>query len=636
MRRVMIGTAGHIDHGKTTLVKALTGIDPSRHPEERARGMSIDIGFAPLFVEPDLVAGLVDVPGHERFIRNMVAGATGIDLVLLVVAADDGVMPQTREHLAILEILGIRTGVVALTKVDVAGPEGAALAEEDVRGFLKGTFLEGAPVVHVAAPAGKGIDELKAALRSAIEKAPPKDVSGIFRLPVQRVFVRKGFGTIVTGIPFSGRVKVGDAVEVVPTGKTGRVRGIQAYGQAAESAEAGHSVSLNLTEIGHDEVARGDVVATPGYLHGVARLEARFRFVGGGPFKALADLSAVRLLVGTAEACGRIALVGRKALAAGEEAFVQLRLDEPIVAIPGDRFVLRLESPLVTLGGGVVVGISDRRLRRSRADTEPRLAQAAEALADPRKRLQATLEAATQPMDLAALCREAVVDAPSAERDLAALASQKAARAAGRKWVSARLWDASQGTLASAVAAFHQENPAQVGIDRALLREKTRLDPDFFNALVAEALPAGRLREAEGGRLALPGHEARLSEGATGKARLLEDRFRAGGYQPPAAEEAIAAAGMAPKDGREAMNLLLQKGILVRAGEGIFFHREAVERAKELLVKTAQAQGKVESGAFRDQLKTTRKYVIPLLEYFDAQGLTKRVGNERFLRKFSR
>ncbi len=636
MRRVMIGTAGHIDHGKTTLVKALTGIDPSRHPEERARGMSIDIGFAPLFVEPDLVAGLVDVPGHERFVRNMVAGATGIDLVLLVVAADDGVMPQTREHLAILGILGVRTGVVALTKVDVAGPEGADLAEEDIRGVLAGTFLEGAPIVRVAAPTGQGITELKAALRAAIAAAPPKDVSGIFRLPVQRVFVRKGFGTIVTGIPFSGRVKVGDLVEVVPTGKTGRVRGIQAYGQAADVAEAGHSISMNLTEIGHEEVARGDVVATPGYLHGVTRLEARLRFTGGGPLKTLTDLASVRLLVGTAEVTGHLALVGKKALSPGEESFVQLRLESPIVAIPGDRFVLRLESPLVTLGGGVVVGISDRRLRRSRPDIETRLAQAASTLADPKKRIQAVLEAATQPMDLAALCREAVVESAPAERDLAALAAQKAAFTVGKKWVSAALWKQALEAAAAAVSAFHKANPAQVGIEKAVLREQARLDLDFFSAVAAAAVASGRLREAEGGRLALAGHEAKLTGETSGKAAVLEGKFREGGYAPPAPEEAIAAAGMTPKDGREAVNLLLQKGVLVRVGEGIFFHREAVDRAKDLLVRAAEAQGKVESGAFRDQLKTSRKFVIPLLEHFDAQGLTKRVGNERFLRKFSR
>ncbi|MEM8713597.1 MAG: selenocysteine-specific translation elongation factor, partial [Planctomycetota bacterium] len=327
---IVIGTAGHIDHGKSTLVQALTGTDPDRWAEEKARGMTIDLGFAKMDLPDGRRVGLVDVPGHERFIRNMVAGATGIDLVILVVAADDGVMPQTREHLAIMQMLGVARGFVALTKVDAVDEDMAELAAEDVRESVEGTFLEGAPILPVSAQEGIGMDELRALLMQMASEAEPRESEGVFRMPVQRVFSARGFGTILTGIPVTGTLSVGDPVEVLPSGQKGKVRGIQAYHEAAETARAGHSTALNVTDVDHHEVHRGDVVATPGFFKPQAMVGARMLAL---PTLGMAvhNRMQVRVHTGTAEGVGEVVLLDAEEIGPGEEGLVQFRLEQPLV-----------------------------------------------------------------------------------------------------------------------------------------------------------------------------------------------------------------------------------------------------------------------------------------------------------------
>ncbi|MGH2627998.1 MAG: selenocysteine-specific translation elongation factor, partial [Anaerolineales bacterium] len=361
IHNVVIGTAGHIDHGKTTLVEKLTGINPDRLPEEKERGMTIDLGFARLQLPGGQRVGIIDVPGHERFVKNMVAGATGIDLVLLVVAADDGVMPQTREHLEIMSLLDLRHGVIAVTKIDLVDPDLRELVVEDVRETVKGTFLEGAPVLPVSAATGEGIDRLRQALYDAVGRIRPRDAAGVFRMPIQRIFSSKGFGTVLTGIPVSGQVAVGDSLEVVPLGKTGRVRGIHAYQEATDLARAGHSSAVNVTDIEYREVHRGMVLAHPGYFRGTRMVEARFRYLARAA-RPIETLTAIRFHTGTAEILGRIHLLEGKRLSPGETGFVQFRLDEPVVVAPGDRYVARLHSPMETIGGGEVLDRSRFRL----------------------------------------------------------------------------------------------------------------------------------------------------------------------------------------------------------------------------------------------------------------------------------
>mgnify|MGYP003627595811 FL=1 len=360
---IVIGTAGHIDHGKSSLVKALTGIDPDRWEEERKRGMTIDLGFASLELPDGRKVGLVDVPGHERFVRNMVAGASGIDRVVLVVAADDGVMPQTREHLAIMEMLGVEKGLIALNKIDLVDDEMVEMAEDDIRQAVEGTFLESADILRVSAIGGQGVEELRTAILKMAKAAKPRTAGGVFRLPIQRVFSAKGVGTIVTGIPVSGTVKVGDVLEVLPGGQKGKVRGIQAYHESTQEGRAGHSTALNLADVDHTKVERGCVAATPGYFQALKMVGARLKALPALD-RPITNRMQVRVHVGTAEVLGEVVLLDAQEIAPGDEGMVQLRLETPMVCAPGDRFVLRLASPVSTLGGGVILEESRYRLKR--------------------------------------------------------------------------------------------------------------------------------------------------------------------------------------------------------------------------------------------------------------------------------
>ena len=359
---VVIGTAGHIDHGKSTLVEKLTGIHPDRLPEEKARGLTIDLGFAPLTLKSGQRIGVIDVPGHEKLVKNMVAGATGIDLVLLVVAADDGVMPQTREHVSIMDLLGLTEGIVVLSKIDMVDSDLRELVKDDIQETLRGTFLENAPVVELSSVTGEGLDKLLDVIHARIAILKPKETSGIFRMPIQRVFSSKGFGTVVTGVPLRGTTVLGDTLEVVPLGKKGRVRGIHAYREATDMARAGHSSAINLTDVDYREVHRGMVLTQPGYFQGSTMFEASLKYLASNT-RPLPHQTSIRLHLGTVEGLGKVYLLEKKTVEPGEEAYVQFRLDEPIVAAPGDRFVLRLHSPLETIGGGEILDQSRWRLK---------------------------------------------------------------------------------------------------------------------------------------------------------------------------------------------------------------------------------------------------------------------------------
>ncbi|MCL4159014.1 UNVERIFIED_CONTAM: hypothetical protein GTU68_011548, partial [Idotea baltica] len=360
---IVIGTAGHIDHGKSTLVRALTGIDPDRLKEEKARGLTIDLGFAPLTLPDGRLVGIIDVPGHERFIKNMVAGASGIDLVVLVVAADDGVMPQTREHLSIMGLLGVKRGMIVLTKIDIVDEEMVELAEEDVRETVAGTFLEDAPIYRVSAISGEGFESFKGELFEAAGKVEPRAADGVFRMPIQRVFTSKGFGTVVTGIPLSGSVNVGDTLEILPGGMRGKVRGIQAYKQKADSARAGHSTAINISDVSHKEVKRGCVASAPGFYRAARLIGARLTMLPHLD-RPLQNRAAIRLHTGTIEAVGEVILLDAAELQPGDTGLVQIRLEEPVVCAPGDAFILRLASPLMSLGGGKILEESRFRLKR--------------------------------------------------------------------------------------------------------------------------------------------------------------------------------------------------------------------------------------------------------------------------------
>ena len=632
IHRIVIGTAGHIDHGKSTLVKALTGIDPDRLPEEKERGLTIDLGFAPWKLPDGTRIGFVDVPGHERFVKNMVAGATGIDFVILVVAADDGIMPQTREHLEIMQLLGVRRGVVALTKVDLAEEGYADLVEQEVRSFVEGSFLEEAPIFRLSPPSGLGMEEFRRELERLARETPPRSAEGVFRMPIQRVFSSPGHGTVVTGIPVSGRVAPGEKVEILPLGRTGKVRGIQAYKEAAEAAQAGHSSALNLSDLEFREIRRGMVAATPGFFRASTLVEAKVLIHARGK-RALEDRTPIRLHVGTSEALGRLVLLDRKRLQPGEEAYAQLRLEEPVVVAPGDRFVLRLETPPLTVGGGAIVGESGRRLRRNRAELIADLARKEESLADRRRAVAYALERrGVRPAALEDLLGETKLPREDLLRELMGLESTGEASAVrpGEIFLHRTGLQEARRILAEKLDEFFRKNPARIVVELNWLREASRLEERILDFLLREDERAGKL-SLEKGQVRLAGKKASLSPEAASRKERIEKELKAGRFSPPEVGALAGAAGCPESEAQKLLTLLVDEGEAIRAGT-LYFSREAFEEAKRAVVENVRARGELDIPSLRDRLGTSRKYLIPLLEYLDLAGVTLRQGGRRILK----
>jgi len=627
IRPVMIGTAGHIDHGKSSVVRRLTGVDPDRLAEERERGMTIDLGFAPYDHGSGTQVGLIDVPGHERFIKNMVAGATSVDVVMLVVAADDGVMPQTVEHLQILELLGARRGLVVVTKIDLVDGDLLELVLEDVRGLVAGTVLDGAPVLPVACPTGEGFETLRRELDALVGAVPPRRTGGPFRLPIQRVFSAKGHGTVVTGVPVSGEVAPGDVLEVVGSGRQVRVRGVQAFGRERERARAGHSTALNVSGISKDEVRRGDVVARPGVFGARRRLLAVYRHVE--ETDTLANAQPVRLHVGTSEVMGRCVLLDADHLAPGDEGFVQVRLDEPVVAVPGDRYLLRHASTMVVLGGGEVLGATDGRLKRLKDYVLEDARRRRQAGDDARAWISALLE---QRGRRGAGVDELVVEcgrSPDEVRAaLAELVAEGSAVALGADdHVDAGALAAVAEDVLAQVKHAHKAHPLREWLDITWIRRGL----DLREAVLRAAIESHRrLETAPGGRVRRRGYRPQLSAAQRDARALIAEELDAGGAAPPALGPERTGLSRAEHDAL--VGMLREAGEVVWI-DGHLFAPAAIDRVREALVEHARARdGRIDIPSFRDEIGTTRKYLIPLLEHFDAEGLTVRRGANRMLR----
>jgi len=630
---IVIGTAGHIDHGKSSLVEALTRIDPDLLKEEQERGLTIDLGFAPLELEDGRLVGIVDVPGHERFVRNMVAGATGIDLVLLVVAADDGVMPQTREHLDITLLCGVTRGLVALTKVDVVDAELAELAADDVRELLAGTPLADAPILPVSSVTGEGIDALRAQLSALALEVEPRAADGVFRMPIQRVFSKPGFGTVVTGIPVAGQVAVGDAIEILPAGVRGKVRGIQAYGHRAERARAGHSTALNVSDVERTQVRRGCVAAAPGVFGGARMLGARLEVVASAQ-RAVGNRMPVRLHVGTADVPGEVILLDAAELAPGETGLVQLRLDEPVVCAPGDRFVLRRLSPAETLGGGVVLEESRFRLKRFKGFVLEELSHQEESLATPAGLVESVLARSGERLvAVEELVRSAKLPADEVRASLDALAGERRALqlAAGR-WIHADRLDAALAKLCGAIDAWLERHPLRSVVDVRELRSEAKLDAAFAGALLEVAAERGEVALEGGGRVRRTGRTVELDPAQAELRDALLAKLAEDPFQPPTAAELAASVGAAEGAAEALLEHLVDQGELVHVGGGLFLQVGAIERARAAITASFERHGHLEIPELRDELRTTRKYLIPLLEHFDAVGFTIRQGAHRVLR----
>jgi len=631
---IVIGTAGHIDHGKSTLVRALTGIDPDRLKEERERGMTIDLGFARFRLPDGRRVGVVDVPGHERFIRNMVAGATGIDLVVLVVAADDGVMPQTREHLAIMQILGVRRGLVALTKIDMVDEEMVELAREDVRATLRGTFLAEAPILALSSLSGEGLEEFKQALFALAAETPARSDSGVFRMPVQRVFSAKGFGTVVTGIPVSGQVSAGEVLEVLPVGKRCKVRGIQAYQESSARARAGHSSAINLADLTLEEVGRGSVVATPGFFRPVRMVAASLQALADLE-TPLTDRMAVRLHTGTDEVLGELVLLDSDLLEAGQTGLVQLRLDRPVVCAPGDRFVLRLASPALTLGGGTILEESRHRLKRYKKFVLEELERAADSVGSPRELLDVVLSrAAPGVLDAAHLAVEVKRARAETEALLRELhAAGRVRELGGRGWIHVERLAAARARLTAELEGWFAANPHRQVIDVRELRRATGFEPEFLQLLLEEEARAGSLLLEPGGLVRPQGRRVQLDPATEAAARSALEQLGRDPYQPPSPAELGQRLGLNEKRLSSLLELLVDRGDLYRVNPEIYLLREHFERARNEVVQNCERNGSLEIPSLRDRLGTSRKYLIPLLEHLDALGVTLRQGGNRVLRR---
>ena len=629
IRTVIVGTAGHIDHGKSALVQALTGIHPDRLAEERERGMTIDLGFAPYGHSSGATVGMIDVPGHERFIKNMVAGATSIDVAVLVVAADDGVMPQTREHLAILQLLGVRRGLVALNKIDLVEPELAELAAEELRDLLAETFLSDAPVLPVSAVTGQGVDELRTALDELITQAEPHDGGGAFRMPVQRVFSVKGHGLVVTGVPLSGHAEVGSALEIVRTGAPVRVRSVHAYGEQRETGTAGHSTALNLVGATHDEVHRGDVVAEPETCREARFLALAYDHVSES--MALRTRHPVRAHAGTAEVLGRAIVLDGDLAVAGESARVQLRLDEAVACAAGDRILLRDASSMEVLGGGTVLALTEGRLKRGKERVLTDLRAREDALGDPVAMVTALLAGAgTRGMPLDELARETGLELATLNEQLQPAIDEAELVIVGRLALTAQAIAAVADDVVAALRSAHRKRPLLDWLDQSAVCAP--LDHSL-PVLKAAVVHDDRLESGPGGKLRRRGHRGRLGPKLVEARNAVLDALLAGGPKPPTIDGELT--GLDDADSNALLEHLREEGEIVAVGP-VLFHRDALARMRQTVVEHGRANGdEIDIPTLRDALGTTRKFLMPFLEALDAEGVTVRHGDRRVLRRSS-
>ncbi len=633
-RQLILGTAGHIDHGKTALVRALTGTDTDRLPQEKERGITIDIGFAHLDLG-DWQLGIVDVPGHERFIKNMLAGAAGVDIALLVVAADDSVMPQTLEHLSILELLQVKHGLIAITKADLADPDWLDLVEEDVRTMAEGTFLEGSPIVRTSATKRTGFDDLKAAVAEICADVDVTDTSSVFRMAIDRSFVMHGRGTIVTGTVWSGRASTGEEVQWLPEGKKLKIRGLQSHGRDAETVQRGQRAALNLQGVHHTEIGRGNELATPNLLRPTRRITVHVRVLKDSPLP-VRHRAHLRLHLGTQEVISSVRLLRGTTIEPGEQGFAQLICAEPIVAMARQPFVIRCESPVITLGGGTVIQPTDRRISRRDPDAIDRL----EGLTSDD---ELTRAAAAAYFNLAGafteldLCREADIPEDRAAAVIGELLSSGsiAELTSGPRGVL-RLHKDYLQTLRKRIKRvmkrLHDASPLESAIPRQRLAGKlSYIAPEVVSAVVDRLVAESQLVGDENA-VALASFKPKLTATQLRLYEIIDDAYKSAGFSPPSAgnlaqEHAVDVAEVKP-----IIELAASGGHLVHLGGGMHIHKDCEEQLREKIT-TALAEGEgMTVSQIRDLLGITRKHAVPICEYLDRIGLTKRQGDLRVLK----
>ena len=629
MKSVIVGTAGHIDHGKTALVKALTGIDADRLEEEKRRGITIDIGFAHLELPAPggskIRLGFVDVPGHERFVRNMLAGVGGIDLMLLVIAADEGIKPQTREHFDICRLLAIRRGITVLTKSDAVDAETLEVVRLEVEDYVRGSFLDTAqsPMVAVSSLTGTGLDELKSALAKVASEVTAKDSAALARLPIDRVFTMKGFGTVVTGTLVAGTIRKEDELEVFPSTTRVRIRGMQVHGSSAEAAIAGQRTALNLAGLSTEELARGMMLATADTFRSTSRIDALLSLLPSAkPFK---DGARVHFHAYTTETIAEARLYGIKQLKPGDEAYVQLRFAEPMLLVPRDRFIVRQFSPVVTIGGGVVLDASPVT-RRQRAE---------DAIAF----LKTMRDGSPEQVLAARVARRGAIglrldDIPG-EMNIRREEATKLAAKAGLVWcnpvfVAPAAFAAVKADVLRALQKFHDANPLVAGMSKEELRDRINLGPEVFYSVLGKLAEGGKL-EVAGELVHLSGRGVVMKDEETESKKIIEQAFASAGLKVPSLKEVLAGLKVDKIRAQKIVTLLLRDKVLIKISEELVFHQSALKDLRHKIAALKTTAPKIDVARFKDMIGVSRKYAIPLLEYLDRERVTRRVGDERVI-----
>jgi selenocysteine-specific elongation factor len=634
MKQIILGTAGHIDHGKTALIKALTGIDTDRLKEEKERGITIELGFASLVLPSGLKMGIVDVPGHEKFVKHMVAGVWGIDIVALVVAADEGIMPQTREHLDICRLLGVKKGLVVVSKIDLADNELAQLVGEEVRELVKDTFLQGAPIVPISSVTEEGIPQLITTLDRLAKEVHGKASDGLLRLPIDRVFVMKGFGTVVTGTLVSGSLSVGDTVQLLPSLREGKVRGIQVHNEVVKMTRAGQRTAVNLQGVGRSLVDRGDVLVYPQTITPTYMVDAYLEHLPTSP-RPLRNRIRQRFHIGTSAALATIVLLDREELPSGEKGFVQLRFEKPVVAFPQDRFVIRGSSAIQTLGGGVVVDSHPAKHRRWSRDVLTGLMILKDGgeeeaighhLASSGVRGMTLRElgerANISPGRLSELLGELV-----ARREIVAIDGDEG------KFVHHLGYEQLRKETLSYLLDFHKKHPLKLGPSKEEVKSKLpkNVEAKLFHRMLSDLVGSKEVL-AEKDKLRLSTHRLSLREDQKRLKERVEGLFAKGGLQSPSLKELSSKLSTVESEVRNVIHLLIEEGTIVRAKEDVYFHRDAVEKLRGELIQFLRAHHEITTAQFKEMTKVSRKYAIPLIEFFDKSKVTIRVGEKRLLR----
>ncbi|MCC6176825.1 MAG: selenocysteine-specific translation elongation factor [Chloroflexi bacterium] len=630
----VVGTAGHVDHGKSTLIHALTGIDPDRLQEEKDRGMTIDLGFAWLTLPSGQEVSIVDVPGHERFIHNMLAGVGGIDIALLIVAADEGVMPQTREHLDILDLLAVPSGAVVLTKTDLVDEEWLELVTAEVEETVKGTVMEGAPIVPVSAVTGAGLADLAALLDRLLAQERTRTVTGRPRLPIDRVFTIAGFGTVVTGTLLDGELRVGQEIEIQPGRRRTRIRGLQSHRRKVERAQAGSRVAVNLVGVATEDLTRGQVLVEPGTLTPTRLVDAKVRVLADAP-RPLVHNMALTFHIGAAEATAKAALLDRQELGPGDTGWVQLRLGHEVAAARGDLFVIRTPSPSQTLGGGTILEPHPRRHRRHQAQVLERLSVLEQGT--PHEIVLQQLRA-KEPSDVAGLVGRTGLAADEARAAIGTLVASgdivtlSGARAGEHRLTAQTLvvtrdgWQRLVGAVQGGLGSFHRAYPLRRGMPKEELRTRLGLESRLFVRLLERLLSEGLVVEA-GPLLRLPEHQVAFSVDEQRQADRLLGTLRDAGASPPSRDEVEARFGVSP----ELTQALLDRGDLVEVAADLVYPADVLDVIKDEILTTIRERGSLTVAGVRDLFDTSRKYALALLAYLDDRKITRRVGDERVL-----